>query len=271
MVTQMKLSPINDPAKRNKGSSINRVLEIVELVSVSERPLSPADLAFTLDIPKPSIHRLLQKLEAVGFVQTDWRGLIIPGTRLLKTAVGVLTNDSLESLRLSVLQRLAAEVGETCGIAIPINLEMVYTDRVQSNWPLQLYLQVGDNVPVWCTSSGKLYLSSLPKAQRKRLISNMPLQPLTNNTLVDKQQLEASLEQTAKTGVGLDNEEFIAGIVALSVPILNPEGHYFASLFTHAPTIRKSLAELQVFVPKLQAAANELGLMLKEAASLDPQ
>ena len=57
----------NISVKRSKGSSINRVLEIIELVSISERPLSPADLAISLDIPKPSIHRLLQQLEADGF------------------------------------------------------------------------------------------------------------------------------------------------------------------------------------------------------------
>ena len=102
-------------------------------------------------------------------------------------------------------------------------------------------------------------------------MSNMPLQALTNNTLVDKVQLENSLEQIAETGVGVDNEEFIAGMVALSVPILSPDGHYFASLFTHAPTVRKSLADLQVFVPQLQAAANELSFLLKEAVTLDPQ
>lgn len=262
---------MSDSAKRSKGSSINRVLEIIELVSISERPLSPADLAFSLDIPKPSIHRLLQQLEADGFVQTDWRGLIVPSARLVKTAVGVLSSHSLKSLRLSVLQRLAAEVGETCGIAIPNDLEMMYTDRVQSNWPLQIYLPIGGNVPVWCTSGGKLYLSSLPKAQRKRLINNMPLQALTNNTLVDKAELEASLEQIAETGVGVDNEEFIAGMVACSVAILSPDGQYFASLFTHAPTVRKTLADLLTFVPQLQAAAQELSLLLKEATVLDPQ
>ena len=262
---------MSDSAKRSKGSSINRVLEIIELVSISERPLSPADLAFSLDIPKPSIHRLLQQLEADGFVQTDWRGLIIPSGRLVRTAVGVLTSNSLESQRLSVIQRLATEVGETCGIAIPNNLEMIYTDRVESNWPIRVYLPVGGNVPVWCTSGGKLYLSSLPKAQRKRLINNMPLQALTNNTLVDKAELEASLEQIAETGVGVDNEEFIAGMVACSVAILSPDGQYFASLFTHAPTVRKTLADLQAFVPQLQAAANELSLLLKEAATVDPQ
>lgn len=256
---------MSDSAKRSKGSSINRVLEIIELVSISERPLSPADLAFSLDIPKPSIHRLLQQLEADGFVQTDWRGMIIPSTRLAKTAVGVLTRNSLKNLRLSVLQRLAAEVGETCGIAIPHNLEMMYTDRVQSNWPLQIYLPIGGNVPLWCTSGGKLYLSSLPQSQRKYLINNMPLQALTNNTLVDKVALEASLERIAETGVGVDDEEFIAGMVACSVPILSPDGHYFASLFTHAPTVRKTLADLQAFVPQLQSAAEELSLLLKEA------
>ncbi|AKX59878.1 IclR family transcriptional regulator [Thiopseudomonas alkaliphila] len=259
----------NISVKRSKGSSINRVLEIIELVSISERPLSPADLAISLDIPKPSIHRLLQQLEADGFVQTDWRGLIVPSGRLVKTAVGVLTSNTLESLRLSILQRLATEIGETCGIAIPHNLEMMYTDRVQSNWPLQIYLPIGANVPVWCTSSGKLYLSSLPKAQRQRLIKNMPLQAMTGNTLTEKHQLEASLSKIAESGVGIDNEEFIAGMVACSVPILNPDGQYFASLFTHAPTIRKSLTDLQAFVPQLQLAAQELSQLLVESCSFN--
>src|SRR5690554_6615380 len=174
----MDLNPMSDSPKRRKGSSINRVLEIIELVSISERPLSPADLAFSLDIPRPSIHRLLQQLEADGFVQTDWRGLIIPSARLVKTAVGVLTTNPLESQRLAVLQRLAAEVSETCGIAIPNDLEMIYTDRVESNWPMRVHLPIGGTVPVWCTSSGKLYLSSLPKAQRNRLINNMPIEEI---------------------------------------------------------------------------------------------
>ncbi|SUB71618.1 Acetate operon repressor [Pluralibacter gergoviae] len=134
---------MNDTVKRSKGSAINRVLEIIELISVSERPLAPADLAFTLDIPKPSIHRLLQQLEEDGFVRTDWRGQIVPGARLVKTAVGALSSRVQENMRQSVLQRLAAEVGETCGIAIPRDMEMLYTDRVQSNWPLQIYLPVG--------------------------------------------------------------------------------------------------------------------------------
>ena len=57
--------------RREKGSSITRVLEIIEAISRAERPMSPAELAFLLDIPKPSIHRLLQQLEAENYVQIN--------------------------------------------------------------------------------------------------------------------------------------------------------------------------------------------------------
>ena len=46
-------------SSREKGSAISRVMQIIDAVATAERPLSPADLACQLAIPKPSIHRLL--------------------------------------------------------------------------------------------------------------------------------------------------------------------------------------------------------------------
>lgn len=260
---------MNDDAKRSKGSSINRVLEIIELIATSEKPVSPADISFTLSIPKPSIHRLLQQMEVDGFIRTDWRGLIIPGTRMLKTAVGALNNRVLQSLRQSILQRLAAEVGETCGIAIPFNLEMLYTDRMQSNYPLQIYLPVGSKVPLWCTSGGKLYLSTLNKTPRNRLINNIKREPFTRNSVVDKSALVDEIERIIETGVSYENEEFIAGMVACSVAITDPDGCYFASLYIHAPTMRRSLKDLEDFVPQMRKASADLSLLLKNATDED--
>ncbi len=256
---------MNDNTKRSKGSSINRVLEIIELISTSEKPISPADLAFSLNIPKPSIHRLLQQMEVDGFIRTDWRGLIIPGARLVKTAVGALNNRVLQSLRQSILQRLAEEVGETCGIAIPSNLEMLYTDRMQSNYPLQIYLPVGSKVPLWCTSGGKLYLSTLSKTQRNRLINNLKFEPFTRNSVVDKTALGDEIARIHETGVSYENEEFIAGMVACSVAIADPDGCYFASLYIHAPTMRRSLQDLHAFIPQMRRASADLSLLLKNA------
>lgn len=247
---------------REKGSAITRVMQIIEAVSKAERPLSPADLAISLDIPKPSIHRLLNQLEEDGFVQTNMRGLILPGARMHGIAWGVLHSERFSAARRAILERLTDEIGETCGIAIGNGTEMVYYDRVQSDWPLQLNLQVGSHTPVWCTASGKLYLSSLPKQRRQKIISHLPLQQYARNTIVDAEKLEAELVAIKSRKISTDNEEFVDGMVACSVAILDKDNKLCACLFIHAPVLRKSLDQLLGYSDILQAAAAELGSLI---------
>lgn len=250
--------------RREKGSSITRVLAIIEAVSRAERPMSPAELAYSLDIPKPSIHRLLQQLEAENYIQINMRGLLIPGDRMHSIALGVLHSSRFSALRQAILQKLAETIGETCGIAIPNGTDMIYYDRIQTNWPLRIHLPVGSHTPVSCTASGKLYLSSLPKERRHRIIEKLPLDKLARNTITDVSGLQTELANVERSQLGTDNEEFVDGMVACSVPIRDPDGKLFACLFTHAPVIRTSLAELVAFEPELRQAALELAELLKE-------
>ena len=52
-----------------KVSSITRVLEIIEAVSYAPKPITPLELSQELDIPKPTIHRLIQNLVEEGFAR----------------------------------------------------------------------------------------------------------------------------------------------------------------------------------------------------------
>ena len=250
---------------KERGSAIARALAIIEAVSKAERPLSPADLCYQLDIPKPSVHRLISQLEGDGYLQTSMRGLIVPGDRLHGMALGILYSSRFKALRQAILQKLTDEIGETCGIAIPNGTEMIYYDRVQTDWPLQIHLQVGSHTPSWCTASGKLYLSSIIKDRRVRLINKLPLKQYTRNTITDANILEEELQGIKKIGIGTDNEEFVDGMVACAVPVYDAKGRLFACLFTHAPVIRKSLHELLHYVPTLAKAAKDLGRLIDEA------
>lgn len=249
---------------RGKGSAVSRVMQIIEAVARAERPPSPADLACQLNIPKPSIHRLLNQLEDDGFVQTNLRGLILPSAKMHSIAWGVLHTERFSAARRAILQELTEEIDETCGIAVPRGTEMVYYDRVQSDWPLQIDLQVGSHTPSWCTASGKLYLSSLPRERRRRIIDKLPLMQYTRNTIVDTQILEAELEQIKVSRVGTDNQEFVDGMVACAVPINDSSGKLCACLFTHAPVIRKSFDELMAYMPVLESAAQNLGQLIDQ-------
>lgn len=249
---------------REKGSAVSRVMQIIEAVARAERPPSPADLACQLNIPKPSIHRLLNQLEDDGFVQTNLRGLILPSAKMHSIAWGVLHTERFSAARRAILQELTEKIDETCGIAVPRGTEMVYYDRVQSDWPLQIDLQVGSHTPSWCTASGKLYLSSLPRERRRRIIDKLPLMQYTRNTIVDTQILEAELEQIKVSRVGTDNQEFVDGMVACAVPINDSSGKLCACLFTHAPVIRKSFDELMAYTPVLESTAQNLGQLIDQ-------
>lgn len=243
---------------REKGSSITRVLEIIEAVAGATEPLSPSALAEKLDIPKASAHRLVQTLEKEGFVQFGLRGGLLPGDRLHATAVNILGSGRHKALRQAVLRQLSDEIGETCGLSVPDGLDMFYFDRVQTNWPLQINLPIGSHTPLWCTASGKLYLASLPDDQLERILPRLPIQQLARNTLTDLSALRDDLVRIREEDLATDSEEFIDGMVACAVPVRDGRGELSACLFTHAPVIRCSMESLLAFVPRLRAAAGEL-------------
>lgn len=251
--------------KRDKGSSIIRVLEIIEAIGQADRPLSPADIAVQLGIPKPSVHRLLQQLHAEEFIQINMRGAWMAGRRLRSMSFSILAGDPSKAARQAILSDLAGTIGETCGIAVPDGMNMLYFDRVQTNWPLQINLPVGTHTPMWCTSSGKLYLSTLEESIRQKILGHLPLTKMARNTHTNIDSLVNVLKDIRQQGYGIDNEEFVDGMVACSVPILDKNNRMMASLFTHCPVIRKSLDELTEYVPTLIRAAKELSEVINES------
>lgn len=250
-----------------KVSSITRVLEIIEAVSYAPKPISPLELSQELDIPKPTIHRLIQHLVDEGFVAVDIGGGIIPGKRVRNLSVELWQQRHFFNERQVVLQRLVDDIKESCGIAIPYQMNMTYTNRVQTALPLQIYLPVGAKSPMWCTGTGKLYLSQLPKASRHKMLHSLALSQFTKNTITDIDALNAELDRIAKTGIGIDNEEFISEMVTVAVPILDKKSRYLASLYVHAPTVRVSLDELLTHVPRLKQAAQDIQALVYELQS----
>ena len=69
--------------------------------------------------------------------------------------------------------------------------------------------------------------------------------------------------------LGTDCEEFIDGMVACAVPVRASTASCWPRLFSHAPVIRCSMAQLLAFVPRMRAAARELEAVLGSAAALE--
>lgn len=243
-----------------------RVLQLLELVARMDRPASVQEITELSGLPKATAYRICASLEADGYLRKEFGGRgLVPGPRLLGLARNLIGGSGLSTARHSVLAAAARRIGETCNLSMPQDGEMVYLDRVEAEWPLRLQLPVGTRVPLYCTAAGKLYLSSLAPAPRAALLRNLSLEARTPNTLADPEALNAALDEIRKTGVGVDDEEFLEGMVAVAVPVTDSGGRFFAALAVHAPVVRMNLEEAMTHVPVLREAAAELTTLADSA------
>ena len=245
--------------KRERGSTIERVLDILDAVASSPKPLSATEINNELNLPKATAHRLCAELEARGYLLKQINGKsYVPGNRLRDVAVGVLANARFSATRHAILTELSEKIGETCNIAYPDGLYMAYSDRVETKAPLRLQFSIGMRVPLYCTASGKLYLSTLPKSRRKLVIGKLKLEQHASNTITDPDVLLAEIDLIEKRQVSIDNQELYEDIIAIAVPIKDRHGRFYSSLAIQAPVSRISVESSDRYLPLLREAAQEL-------------
>jgi len=240
-----------------------RLLTLMEEVVRIGGPVTPTELMDATDLPKPTLHRLFQTLEAEGYLQRepDGRSYSV-GPRARQLAVATLSTQRVRTSRLAVMRALAKDVGETCNLAIPDREVMVYLDRVETEWPLRVQFSVGAHVPLYCTASGKMYLSTLSDLRLDSYLRNVELEAKTANTITDADELRAELDTVRSQGFAVDNEEFIVGAIAFAMPLRDKYGRMPATISFQGPSQRISIEQGYQHLPRLKRAADELSALL---------
>lgn len=245
------------------SSSSERSLRLLTSIAEAGCPLSLAELANNLNLPKATAHRLCTHLLDLGFISRDLDELTFAvGPRLRNLALDTLNYSTLAGLRHSVLAGLVTHVGETCNFTTLDGVEVLYLDRVEAPWPWRLKLGVGEHVPLHATASGKLFLATMEPERRVRVANMIPLNKLTPNTLVNPGLLLSECDKINSNGYSVDQEEFIVGLVAVAVPVTSPTGQVRAAIAIHGPTTRMSIDQMVAHVPVLQEAAERMSTLL---------
>ena len=230
--------------RRNRIPTNLRLLQIIELLGNRGRPMSAAEIAREIGLPKPTIHRLCKTLELEGYTVRERVGSGISPARRLRTMSSELLFGSWDHIaRHQVLVRVAASVKETVNFVVPEESGMRYVDRVETDWPFRIQLPVGSNVPFHCSASAKVYLASLPLPERRLFVRSLEMPKLALNTITDPEALLENLSEVKERGYAIDDEEFLDGLNAVAVPVKDDSGRYIASLAFHGPKQRISVEE----------------------------
>jgi DNA-binding IclR family transcriptional regulator len=134
----------------------------------------------------------------------------------------------------------------------------VCLEQAQSVHHLARHSSVGEYFPLHAGASGKVLLAYLPDEERKRILSQIPLERFTPRTVTDPEELERDLERIRKRGYAVSKGEREAGAYSIVAPVWNASGRVVASLTISGPIFRLSDKRLKANIRGVLAAAREV-------------
>lgn len=261
MTSRVLSLPVESSDIAAETSSTLKAFGVLEVLVRAGRAVTLSELMQATELPKPTLHRTLALFEEAGFLAREPGGrAYIIGERLSRFALDVLRGEGAAAERRAILRRVVSEITETCNLAVLRKGVLIYLDRVEAPWPLRLHVPEGGGaLPPHCCASGKLLLAHLPAPERQRLLELLPLERFTERTITDRAVLESELDRIVGAGYAVDNEEYVLGVACVAVPVRDRNGEIIASLAVQGATARLPLMRAIEFVPRLRAAAAEIG------------
>jgi DNA-binding IclR family transcriptional regulator len=207
----------------NKGSvgTLARGLDILELFAGESPELTQTEISDRLDLPVPTVHRLVKLLTERGWLVRD------PASRRLRLGLGaarLLPAVRLPELARQPLRAMAERTGETVNLAALDGHEVLYLASETGSHLLTLRSHVGLRLPVHSTGLGKCLLAQLDDEQARSAAGPEPYEALTPRTITSWEKLRGNLERVRREGVAYSREEYEVGLHSIAVPLAWIEG-----------------------------------------------
>jgi len=244
------------------GSALEKSIAVLDAVVAAARPATLAELAEAVGQPKPTVHRILRQLAALGLViRAAGKDRYLVGPGMMRLSAASLASLSTAPPVRAVLGELVEETEETCNVGVLDQDEVLYIERVEGTSPLRLRLRVGSRVAVHCTAIGKLLTAELHKNVRTRMLIARLLRRFTANTLIDPAALEAEFARIRAAGYSYNNEEYERGLAGVAVAIRDAAGKAIGALAINAPSPRLDAETARSYLPSMHDKAARIAAL----------
>lgn len=240
--------------------SLARGLMVMEAFVELGPDQSIASLARHTGLPRGVVARCLHTLVMTGYVAQDERSFSVR-PKVLGLARAYLSDRSLSAIAQPLLESLRDRLGESCSLGVLDGADVLYVARASRSRIMAIGLHVGSRLPAWCTSMGRILLSSLPLEQREALLPPIPLPARTPHTVASLEDLRAILDGIAHDGLAIVDQELEVGLRSVAVPVCNAKGQVIAALNVGVNAMEHSVEHLRSNIaPALMETARMVGL-----------
>jgi len=207
---------------------------MMDVFDRGETVLTLNDLSRRAGLSKSTVHRLVEQLRSLGWLERDHQNGYRIGMRLFELGGLALEHNHLRDTAFPHLYALAAKTGLAVQLGVLDRGEVVYLERVLIGG-YRLPTRLGGRMPAYCTALGKAMLAFDQAATDVVLASDLPKR--TPFTITEPAELRSDLEQAHTSGIAFDRRESYEGLGCVAAPIRN-SGRAIGAVSVTGPVTR---------------------------------
>ncbi|MFO1081099.1 MAG: IclR family transcriptional regulator [Reyranellaceae bacterium] len=259
---------------RQEAGLLPRGFALLEALIREERPLTSTEIGELVGLNSSTTHRLLQALSQIGYITRDPAKRYYPTARALFPISLYHPLNALRRAASEELRELRQAFGMTTALQIFLGTRRIVLEVMLGNEPFTPYYQTEVTAPIHATASGKLLLSTLPPAERDRLLGPEPYKAHASATLTTRPALDRDLAAIAARGHSTTMNEMLEGLSAVAAPIWLSPRRPIGCIIVSGPTrnfdaaatariveaLKRSAELFSVASPDIRAVARFLGI-----------
>jgi IclR family pca regulon transcriptional regulator len=216
--------------------SLERGIAVIRAFSTQEPQMTLSDVARRTGLTRAAARRFLLTLVDLHYVHTDGRVFWL-SPRVLELGHSYLSSLSLPELAEPHMERLVAEVRESCSISVLDEGDVIYVARVPVSRIMTVSINVGTRLPAVRTSMGRVLLAATDFA-------------------TDDAELLAKIERVRRDGYAIVDQELEEGLRSIAVPIRDGGGSVVAAMNLSTHAARRTVAAMRAeLLPALRETA----------------
>lgn len=240
--------------------SIDRALNILEIVAKTPKEISIKEISEETDLHKSTVHRLLNSLIYKGFVeQNEETGKYSITFKLYNLGINKINDLDLVKIARPFAEELMEKVDEVVHLVVRNGNHIVYIDKVENiNNTIRMVSTIGKRTPMYCSSVGKAILAYEKDEKVKEIWEGTEIISFTPTTITDLKVLNLELEKIKEQGYAEDNEEHELGVKCVGAPIFNMDGKVEYAISVSGPSNRMTDSRIEEIAKYTKFYSNKI-------------
>lgn len=234
------------------GTVLIKQKEILDFMLHYDGAPTLADISKGLGRPKPTLLKILNTLELIGFVRKneDTKQYIL-GVSLIPYAQKAVSSFDIVEVANPYLRKLRDLTQETVNLGVIRDNKVVLIQKLESPQSIKMQSEIGGTMRLYSSAMGKASLATYSQSKLINYLNNISFKAVTDHTITNSQILTDELRIIQRNGYATDDEENERDVYCIGAALYK-NGHLYGAFSISTPKYRLSDERKKEFVDLLK-------------------